>query len=565
MRSIGSTGIWELFIPGLAEGHKYKFHLVTSEGKGALKADPFALFSELRPSTASQVFDVEDFQWNDQDWMLRRDSRHQAPVNIYEVHLGSWRRKDDGCWMSYRDLGTELAKYCNEMGYTHVELLPIAEHPLDESWGYQTTGYYAVSSRYGNPRDFQEMVNILHRSGIGVILDWVPGHFPTDEFALARFDGTALFEHEDHRKGFHPHWNTYIPNYGRNEVSNFFIANALFWFDVMHIDGLRVDAVASMLFLDYGREGGDWISNRYGGRENLEAIEFIKHLNSITHQKFPGVMMLAEESTSFPKVTAPVKDDGLGFDYKWNMGWMNDTLNYFQTDPIYRRHHHDKLTFGQLYTYSENFALVLSHDEVVHGKCSLLNKMPGDVWQKFAGLRVLYAYMMCQPGKKLTFMGTELGQWKEWDCQADLDWNLLDYPYHKGMQRLVRDLNHFYLDHDALWEKDHDPNGFEWVDFKDCRYSVISYLRKSSEKALLCVHNFTPVYHPYYEIRSGNVSNIKEVFNSDRSCYEGSGKGVGPIKFVFNEKREKTGFSIHLPPLSTVIFSVDLDDHMEVR
>ena len=446
MRSLGACGVWELFVPGLSEGTHYKFEIKTQEGSTHLKADPYALYSQMRPQTASIVANVESYTWCDQEWMSQRRLKAgnlSQPMSIYEVHLGSWKKRN-GHFVDYRTLAKELAEYCVDMGFTHVELLPIAEHPLDESWGYQVTGYYAVTSRYGTVEDFQFFVNYMHRHGIGVILDWVPGHFPTDNFSLSRFDGTALYEHSDWKEGYHPHWNTYIFNYGRHEVSNFLIANALFWFHHMHIDGLRVDAVASMLYRDYGREEGEWVPNQYGGKENLEAIEFLRHLNSVVHQQFPGVLMIAEESTSFSGVSHPVHQNGLGFDLKWNMGWMNDTLDYFKKDSLYRTYHHDQLTFGLVYAFSENFTLVMSHDEVVHGKGSLLNKMPGDTWQKFANLRLLYSYMVCQPGKHLLFMGGELAQWEEWNCSKELPWNLLQYPSHDSIRTMMKELNHLY-------------------------------------------------------------------------------------------------------------------------
>lgn len=551
MRSIGSSGIWELFVPGLDIGEKYKFEIKTQSGKITLKTDPFAFQMEQRPKTASVVADVDHFAWSDQPWMEKRarnvtDSR---PLNIYELHAGSWRRPY-GRVLNYRELAFELSAYCSDLGYTHVEFMPIQEHPLDESWGYQVSGFYAVTSRFGTPEDFQFLVNHLHTQGIGVILDWVPGHFPTDDFSLSRFDGTALYEHEDPRQGYHPHWHTYIFNFGRREVSNFLIANALFWFEKMHIDGLRVDAVASMLYLDYGREHGQSIPNVYGGNENLQAIEFFKHLNTCVHERHPGILMIAEESTAFTGVSKPVSYGGLGFDMKWNMGWMNDTLRFFSKDSIYRKFHHHDLTFGLLYAFSENFVQALSHDEVVHGKKNLLSKMPGDYWQQFANLRLLLSYQMTQPGKKLLFMGAEIGQWNEWWCKGELDWSLLQYPAHQGIQSMVRDLNHFYLENRALWERDFDYTGFSWVDFSDMDNSVIAYLRKSRHQELLCVHHFTPNYHNRYHLRLPNVLAITEVFNSDSGKYGGSGKT--------NRKVEITGDEVifELAPLATMIFGV---------
>ncbi|EFB41589.1 MULTISPECIES: 1,4-alpha-glucan branching protein GlgB [Parachlamydia] len=557
MRVLGQSGIWEIFIPGIGEGEKYKFEIRTQSGELKIKADPFAFRSELRPATASMVTDVDRFQWEDQQWMEQRILKRNdpKPLNVYEVHLGSWKTKN-GYFLNYRELAVELARYCQEMGYTHVELLPIQEHPLDESWGYQVSGFYAVTSRFGTPEDFQWFVNHLHMHQIGVILDWVPGHFPTDDFSLGNFDGTSLYEHADPRQGFHPHWHTHIFNFGRHEVSNFLIANALFWFDKMHVDGLRVDAVASMLYLDYGREPQQWIPNQYGGKENLDAIEFLKHLNSIVHKFFPGVYTIAEESTAFPAVTYPVEQNGLGFDFKWNMGWMNDTLRYFSKDMLFRSHHHHDLTFGLLYAFTEKFVLVLSHDEVVHGKNSLLGKMPGDLWQKFANLRLLFSYTMCQPGKKLFFMGAEIGQWNEWSCKKEVEWDLLRYPSHQGIQTMVKELNHFYLSSRELWEKDLDHTGFEWVDFNDTKNSVICYLRKSSQGALLCIHNFTPAYHSDYFIHLQNISWITECFNTDHEKYGGSGKrNLNPHIHV-DSHGKKVGVSIQLAPLATMIFQI---------
>lgn len=557
MRSLGSSGVWELFVPGLTEGETYKFEIKTQTHQLVIKADPFAYSSELRPQTASIVANVDRFQWEDHDWINRRIQRRNEskPMNIYEVHLGSWKRKYNG-FMNYREIAQELVKYCLDMGFTHVELLPIQEHPLDESWGYQVSGFYAVTSRFGTPEDFQWFVNHLHKNGIGVILDWVPGHFPTDEFSLGRFDGTAIYEHEDPRKGYHPHWHTHIFNFGRFEVSNFLIANALFWFEQMHVDGLRVDAVASMLYLDYGREAGQWIPNQYGTKENLEAIEFLKHLNSIVHQRMPGALMIAEESTCFAKITHPVNEGGLGFDFKWNMGWMNDTLRYMSTDMLYRHYHQRELTFGLLYAYSEKFILVLSHDEVVHGKNSLMGKMRGDVWQQFANMRLLYSYMICQPGKKLLFMGGEIGQWNEWSSSKELEWTLLDFIPHQELQRMVRDLNRFYLANSPLWEKDSHWSGFEWVDFADVKNSVISYLRKGDHGMLLCVHNFTPTYHQHYHIPLRNIATVQEVFNSDSHVYGGSGK-LNPHPHVeCNNEGHAVGLQVQLAPLATMIFKV---------
>lgn len=557
MRS-SASGIWELFVPGLAEGEKYKFEVKTHQGNLLVKADPYALYSEVRPLNASIVCAVDHHQWQDEAWMSQRllNKDNPKPLNIYEIHLGSWKWID-GHQPNYRTIAIVLSNYCKEMGFTHVELLPISEHPLDESWGYQVSGYFAVTSRYGSPEDFQFFVDHLHQNGIGVILDWVPGHFPTDEFSLGKFDGTSLYEHVDPRQGMHPHWQTLIFNFGRHEVSNFLIANALFWFEKMHIDGLRVDAVASMLYLDYGRENEEWIPNQYGEKENLDAIEFFKHLNSIVHTTHPGVLMIAEESTSFTGVTHPVESGGLGFDLKWNMGWMNDTLRYFSTDMLFRNYHQNELTFGQLYAYSEKFVLVFSHDEVVHGKRSLMGKMPGDYWQKFANMRLIFSYMMCQPGKKLLFMGSEIGQWDEWHCKSETQWQLLQYPAHQDLHRLVKELNHFYLDNGCLWDRDFDHTGFEWISFTDYQNCVISYLRKGPFQKLLCVHNFTPQYLEAYYIALDNVKQIKEVFNTDQTKYGGSGKGNHNIVIVRDQKNKPSGINIVLPPLATLIFQVE--------
>ncbi len=537
MRSLGSSGIWELFVPGLKEGEHYKFEVRNSEGHVRLKADPYALFAEVRPKTASRLFNVDRYAWQDSDWMKNR--HHGGPMAIYEVHLGSWKQG-----LGYRELAHELAAYCQKMGFNYVELLPVSEHPLDESWGYQVTGFFAATSRFGTPEDFQYFVDYLRGQGIGVIIEWVPGHFPMDDFSLAQFDGTYLYEHADPRQGFHPHWNTYIFNYGRPEVTNFLIASALYWLEKMHIDGLRVDAVASMLYLDYGRKEGEWIPNLYGGKENLEAIAFLKHLNAIVHDYFPTAFIAAEESTAFPGVTRPVSWDGLGFDYKWNLGWMNDTLRYFHKDPIYRHFHQGMLTFGLVYVFTERFISVLSHDEVVHGKGSLLAKMPGDDWQKFANLRLLYSYMICQPGKKLLFMGAEVGQWSEWNCKGEVDWSLLQYDRHHELQRCFADLNHFYQKHPAFWENDYDSGGFEWIDFQDTFNSTISYVRKGKNSRLVCVHNFTPNFVPDYKLQI--EGKLKEVFNTDSAEYGGSGK----------INRDLDGATIQLAPMATMIFEI---------
>lgn len=553
MRTLGVCGVWELFIPGLKEGEKYKFEIHSPQGALLLKSDPYALFTEYRPHTASIVYNVDNYVWKDQLFLEKRQQMdwQSSPMLIYEVHLDSWKRPE-GRSLNYKELAFELAAYCKQMGFTHVELLPIAEHPLDESWGYQVTGFFSVTSRLGEPRDFQFFVDHLHKEGIGVILDWVPAHFPLDAHALAQFDGTYLYEHEDPRRGFHPHWNTCIFNYGRTEVTNFLIASALFWLDKMHIDGLRVDAVASMLYLDYGREKGDFIPNQHGGHYNLEAIEWMKHLNATVQDLFPGVHRIAEESTSFPGVSHPLNEGGLGFTMKWNMGWMNDTLHYLQKDPLFRSFHQNDLTFGLTYAFSERFVLPLSHDEVVHGKASLLSKMPGDDWQKLAQLRLLYSYQLCQPGKKLLFMGAELGMWEEWNCKKELPWYLLNFDRHQKLHHFFKEMNQFYLGNRALWERDFTYEGFEWVAFSDHANCVISYLRKSTDSTLLIVHNFTANTHLDYQIAMPHLNLIQEVFNSDREEYFGSGR--------INTQVRQSGARIEftLAPLATLIFKVEI-------
>lgn len=549
MRSLGYSGVWEIFIPGITVGQKYKFEIKTKNGEILVKSDPFAFSSELRPFTASIVTDTNLYQWKDQKWMSERRSKNlDRPFVVYEVHLGAWKRPY-GKFMNYRQLSHELAEYCKEMGFTHIELMPVAEHPFDDSWGYQTTGYFSPTSRFGSFQDFQYFIDILHQNGIGVLLDWVPAHFPQDAFSLGRFDGTALYEHEHEYQGIHPHWSTFIYNYTRAEVTNFLIASAIFWLEKLHIDGLRVDAVASMLYLDYGRNSGEWIPNKYGGNINIDALEFLKHLNSIVHQKIPGALMIAEESTAFPFMTKPVDQDGVGFDMKWNMGWMNDTLRYFCVDPFFRHYHHNDLTFGLLYAFSERFMLPFSHDEVVHCKRSLLSKMPGDLWQQYANMRLLYSYMICQPGKKLLFMGGEIGQREEWNCHQEIEWFGLQHKSNFQMQTFVKELNQFYHNHPAFWENDFHYTGFEWVQIDDSQNSVIGYLRKGKQERILCVHNFTPVYHEKYYLRFPNVKEIVEIFNSDHVKYGGSGKHAQKIN-IFTD-----GIEMSISPLATMIFS----------
>lgn len=525
MRSLGGGGLWELFIPGLTVGCLYKYEILNRfSNEILLKTDPYGQQFELRPNTSSIVVSEKSYQWKDQQWLSGRKGNNwlHKPMSIYEVHLGSWRLDGQGNFYNYRTLASQLVQYVKEMGFTHIELLPITEHPLDASWGYQTTGYFAPTSRFGSPDDFRYFVDVLHQNGIGVILDWVPAHFPKDAFALARFDGSALYEHEDPRKGEHRDWGTLIYNYGRNEVKNFLLASAIFWLEEFHLDGLRVDAVASMLYLDYSREEGDWIPNRYGGNENLEAIDFFRELNTVTHEQHPGTVIMAEESTSWPQVTRPTYTGGLGFSMKWNMGWMNDILVYMQEDPVHRRYHHDQLTFGMLYAFTENFALPFSHDEVVHGKGSMLNKMPGDEWQKFANLRLLYTMMFTYPGKKLLFMGCEFGQGTQWDFNKSLDWYVLDYPLHHGLQELVKDLNNLYKVYPALYFHDFDHAGFEWIDCHDYEQSVISYRRKGNNEELIIILNFTPVVRENYRIGVPSMGTYQQIFNSDSANYAGS-------------------------------------------
>ncbi|HMU63282.1 MAG TPA: 1,4-alpha-glucan branching protein GlgB, partial [Nitrosomonas sp.] len=516
---------------------------------------------EIRPNNAAYTPTHSSFTWSDDLWMNQRkhwDWLH-APLNLYEIHVGSWKRHTDGKFFNYRELAHHLIPYLLEMGYTHVELLPISEHPLDESWGYQTTGYFAVTSRYGSPEDFKFFINACHQANIGVILDWVPAHFPQDSFSLARFDGTALYEHEDPRLGFHHDWGTFIFNYGRNEVKSFLLSSAHYWLNNFHLDGLRVDAVASMLYLDYSRQHGEWLPNKYGGRENLEAIDFLRELNIMVHDAFPGALTFAEESTAWPAVSRPTYVGGLGFSMKWNMGWMNDTLSYIRQDPIYRRYHHNQLTFNQLYAYSENFVLPFSHDEVVHGKGSLLGKMPGDAWQKFANLRLLLTYQMTCPGKKLNFMGNEFAQAREWQVNQQLDWNLLDYKLHRGVQLAIHDLNHLYLETPALHQLDFEQEGFCWADCNDADQSVISYLRYAQDGSFsLIVLNFTPVPRENYRIGVPARGIYHEVFNSDSTYYGGG--NVGNPKQIFSVAEPWLEYQdsviITLPPLAGIILAL---------
>lgn len=557
MRSLGSSGIWELFIPGVQAGAFYKFELISADGRLILKTDPFAFQTEMPPQHAAVVH-RPSYEFGDEMWMKAREHKEHlnAPISVYEVHLGSWRRTPDGEPLGYRDLGEQLAEYCTEMGFTHVEVLPVAEHPFGGSWGYQVSHYFAPTSRYGTPDDFKAMIDTLHQAGIGIIVDWVPAHFPRDEWALAEFDGTALYEHADPRKGAHPDWGTLVFNYGRNEVRNFLISNALYWLEEFHVDGLRVDAVASMLYLDYSRKQGEWIPNEYGGRENLEAIAFMKELNTVVYGEHPGVLMIAEESTAWPGVSRPVHLGGLGFGFKWNMGWMHDTLDYFSKEPVYRRFHHNNLTFSLVYAWSENFMLPLSHDEIVHGKGSLINKMPGDRWQQLANLRSLYAYMWAHPGKNLLFMGGEIAQEREWDHDRSIDWHLLDDPAHGGIQHLVADLNKTYKGIPALWELDGSPDGFRWIDANDADNNVVSFYRRGEEdeRHLVCIANLSPVPRHGFRIGLPSSGPYQEVLNTDAETYGGT--NIGNMGEVAPEHVAWHGLEhsalITIPPLAVL-------------
>ena len=562
MRLLGASGVWELFVPGVPVGCCYKFEILNSAGGLCLKTDPFGLEFETAPKTAARIVDETPFAWTDDEWLSQRRQRDplRAPMSVYEVHLGSWRKKSAGESPGYREIAAPLIEYVRRLGFTHVEFLPLAEHAYYPSWGYQVTGFYAPTSRYGSPADFQYLVNELHRAGIGVIVDWVPAHFPRDEWALARFDGTALFEHEDPRQGAHQDWGTLIFNFGRNEVRNFLVANALFWCERFHLDGLRVDAVASMLYLDYSRREGEWIPNKYGGRENLEAIEFLRQFNHVTHTEFPGVVTIAEESTAWPQVTRPPYVGGLGFSFKWNMGWMHDTLSYFKLDPIYRKFHQNDLTFAMLYHHNENFILPLSHDEVVHGKLSLLGRMPGDDWRRFANLRLLLGYQWLFPGKKLVFMGGEFGQSAEWNENASLHWALLEMgPYHAGLQRFVEDLNRLYRASPSLWVGDFDADGFYWMDCSDHENSVLSFVRQrpGGKEPLLVVLNLTPVPRAHYRVGLPQGGSWRELLNSDARVYGGSDVGNGGAVEAEPYKVHRQPFSVALtlPPLGLCVLA----------
>ena len=573
MQKLGDSGVFELFIPGLGKGTIYKYEVKTRSGDAMLKADPYGTYTEMRPNNASIVWDVNGYDWSDKIWMENREKTQgkDKPMSIYEVHLGSWIRKpleedEDGDpvagseFYNYRELAVRLAEYVREMGYTHVELLPVMEHPLDASWGYQVTGYYAPTSRYGTPEDFQYFMDYMHEHGIGVILDWVPAHFPKDLVGLACFDGTHVYEHADPRQGEHPHWGTLIYNYGRPQVSNFLIANALYWAEKFHADGIRMDAVASMLYLDYGKQDGEWVPNIYGGNENLEAVEFLKHLNSIFKKKHPGAVLIAEESTAWPQVTGDVKEGSLGFDYKWNMGWMNDFLGYMQYDPYFRCHHYGELTFSMLYAYSEDFVLVFSHDEVVHGKGSMAGKMPGETLEaKYSNLRAAYGYMMTHPGKKLLFMGQDFGQMSEWNENESLPWDLLKYDKHSQTKAYVKALNELYYNTPALYEKDFHLDGFQWINCTSSKDNIVVFLRKTDrpEETLLVTCNFAPVTHEKFQVGVPFAGKYKEILNSEDKKFGGSGIGNSRIKA--SKKKEADGredsIEITLAPLGVQIFS----------
>jgi len=563
MRNRGQSGVWELFIPGLNTEDNYKYEIRTHSDEILQKTDPYARSMGVRPDTTSKIPVTDNYAWADDNWVsARRKSQWlHEPMSIYEVHIGSWRRHEDGGFLSYTELAEQLVPYVKDLGYTHIEFLPFTEHPLDESWGYQVSGYYSPTSRHGTADELRHLIDTAHQNGIGVILDWVPAHFPRDEFALARFTGEACYEYADPNKGQHVDWGTLIFNYSRNEVRNFLVSNAVYWIEEFHIDGLRVDAVASMLYLDYSREHGQWAPNFYGGREHLEAIDFIKNLNNVVHAEFPGVVTLAEESTDWPMVSRPTDTGGLGFSMKWNMGWMHDSLAYAQTDPLYRRFHQNQLTFSQLYAYSENFVLPLSHDEVVHMKRSMLDKMPGDVWQKFANLRLLYAYQYAHPGKKLLFMGGEFGQWEEWSESKPLDWVISGMDKHAGLHNLVRDLNGIYRNNRAMYHFDFDHQGFEWLSCDDVDNSILAFVRSDGKKSIACVFNFTPATLEDYVLGVPEAGTYQEIFNSDASWYGGTdvGNGGGVVSQPQAEHSFENTLSLTIPPLAA-LFLVKVDD-----
>ncbi len=558
-----SSGIWEGFIPNLKQGTLYKFKIGAHNGVTTEKADPYSFYCETPPKTASIVYDINTYQWKDSDWMSYRQDKNglDKPYSVYEVHLGSWMRKEENKFLTYSDLANSLVSYIKEMGYTHIELMPIMEYPYDPSWGYQLTGYFAPTSRFGKPEEFKYLIDIFHQNDIGVILDWVPSHFPSDAHGLGYFDGSHLYEHPDPKRGYHPDWKSLIFNYSRNEVRAFLISNAVFWMEKYHIDCLRVDAVASMLYLDYSREDGEWDANEFGGRENLEAISFIKDFNQEIYASFSGVQTIAEESTAYPMITKPINMGGLGFGMKWMMGWMHDTLLYFKKEPIYRKHHQNDITFSLAYAFSENFMLPLSHDEVVYGKNSILGRMPGDEWQRFANLRLLFGYMYTHPGTKLMFMGAEFGQYNEWNFDQSLDWNLLEFDPHKNVQTFVKDLNSLYKNTPALYEKGFSMEGFEWIDYNDAENSVISYIRKGhdSKNNIIVVCNFTPVTREDYRVGLPKKGKLKEIFNSDSKKYGGS--GVNNNKIIISEETpwnfRKYSAIIKIPPLGVSFFKFE--------
>jgi len=568
MSNIYSSGIFEIFIPGLKQYDMYKFEIKTQNNDILLKSDPYAKFSELRPGKASFVYDIGGYDWGDNEYMESRNYPMNGPMSIYEVHLGSWKRgmetapgrEGEKRFLSYTEFADDLIPYVKEMGYTHIELMPIKEHPLDLSWGYQVTGYYSVTSRFGNPHEFMWFVDKCHQEGIGVILDWVPAHFPKDDNGLAYFDGTALYEHDDMRKGEHLEWGTKVFNYGRKEVANFLIANAIYWIEKFHIDGLRIDAVSSMLYLDYNRNEGQWVPNKYGGRENEDAIEFIKHMNSVLLGRSPHLLLIAEESTSWPQVSHPVEWGGLGFNLKWNMGWMNDFLSYIAKDPIHRSHHHNNLTFAMMYAHTENFILVLSHDEVVHGKGSLIGRMPGDLWQKFANLRVSFGFMFGHPGKKLLFMGSEFGQFIEWNQGESLDWHLLEYPHHQGMQDFVKELNRVYKENPPLWNNDFSPKGFSWISVDDASHSILAFARfgERERDLVIVVCNFTPVTYEDYLVGVPITGTYHEILNSDDIRFGGS--GVVNFGELISIPQQAFGYEnsvrMRIPPLGAVFLRI---------
>jgi len=561
LRPNASSGVWEVFVPGIGSGEIYKFRVTDCHEQVVEKSDPFGFYSELPPKTASVVQELDNYKWNDDAWMQERAKSkfQEQPISVYELHLGSWRHDEirENGWMNYREISHQIVEYCRELGFTHIELMPVSEHPYTGSWGYQTVGYFATTSRYGTPEDFMYFVDYCHQHGLGVIIDWVPAHFPKDGHGLAKFDGTALYEHADPRQGEHPDWDTLIFNYERNEVRNFLVSNAMFWLKKYHIDGLRVDAVASMLYLDYSRSEGQWIPNKYGGRENLGAIDFLRTMNDRVHEAFPGVLTLAEESTAFGGVSRPTSTGGLGFSIKWNMGWMNDTLRYFHKDPIHRKYHHDELTFSLIYAFTENFMLPFSHDEIVHGKGSLLDQMPGDLWQKFANLRLLYSYMWTHPGKKLMFMGCEWGQWNEWNVNSTLQWDLLQWDSHAGLKKMVGDLNALYRREPALHEIDFESGGFEWIDCQSREASVIGYIRRAKDPndfVVVCC-NFTPAVRKEYRLGVPEAGHYVEIFNSDSEFYAGSnvGNGMGIDSKKIKAQGRPNSIALSIPPMGVTV------------